>query len=127
MDFELTSEQRVLRENIIQFAGRDLNEGAAGRDRTETFSRDLWLKCGEMGLQGLAAPEVFGGTGLDPLSTALALEAFGYGCRDGGLVFSVCAHLLACVVPVVKHGNDELKRRYLPGPVSYTHLRAHET
>jgi alkylation response protein AidB-like acyl-CoA dehydrogenase len=115
MDFELSPDQRLLRDKIIQFAGKELNEGAADRDRTETFSRGLWLKCGDMGLQGLPVPEEFGGTGLDPLSTAVALEAFGYGCRDGGLVFSVCAHLLACVVPVLKHGSDDLKRRYLPG------------
>src|SRR5678815_4472165 len=46
-------------------------------------------------------------------STALALEAFGYGCTDGGLVFSLCAHLLACVVPVWLHGSDAQKQRYL--------------
>ena len=49
------------------------------------------------------------------LSCAVALEALGYGCCDGGLVFSLCAHLLACVVPIWQHGNDEQKRRYLPG------------
>src|SRR5262249_10508471 len=52
--------------------------------------------------------------GLDPITTAVALEAFGYGCRDGGLIFSVCAHLLACVVPIWKHGSEEQKRHYLP-------------
>jgi alkylation response protein AidB-like acyl-CoA dehydrogenase len=44
----------------------------------------------------------------------VVLEALGYGCRDGGLVFSLCAHLLACVVPVWRHGSEEQKRRYLP-------------
>ncbi len=58
-------------------------------------------------------PTEYGGSGLDPLSTALALEALGYGCEDSGLVFSVCAHLLACTVPVWKHGSDDLKERYL--------------
>jgi alkylation response protein AidB-like acyl-CoA dehydrogenase len=37
----------------------------------------------------------------------------GYGCRDGGLVFALCAHLLACVVPVWKHGSETQHRRYL--------------
>jgi alkylation response protein AidB-like acyl-CoA dehydrogenase len=66
-----------------------------------------------MGLTGLPVEEAYGGAGLDPLSTAIALEAFGYGCEDGGLVFSVCAHLLACVIPVWKHGSDTQKARYL--------------
>ena len=71
-------------------------------------------QCGEIGLLGLPVPEEYGGSGLDPLSTALTLEAFGYGCIDGGLVFSLCAHLLSCVVPLWKHGSEEQKRRYLP-------------
>jgi alkylation response protein AidB-like acyl-CoA dehydrogenase len=115
MEFELSPNQLLLRDRIIRFAEKELNEGAADRDRSESFSGSSWRKCGEMGLQGLPVPEELGGTGLDPLSTAVALEAFGYGCRDGGLVFSVCAHLLAGVVPVLKHGSDELKRRCLPG------------
>ena len=49
-----------------------------------------------------------------PLSCAMALEALGYGCTDGGLAFSICAHLLACVVPIWKHGDEAMKRRYLP-------------
>ena len=115
MDFSLTREQSMLRDEIIRFARQELNAGAAERDREQVFSKDLWRKCGEMGIQGLPVPEEDGGPGLDPLSTALALEAFGYGCRDGGLVFSVCAHLLACVVPVWKYGSAEMKAKYLAG------------
>jgi alkylation response protein AidB-like acyl-CoA dehydrogenase len=53
------------------------------------------------------------------------LEAFGHGCADGGLVFSICAHLLACVVPVWKHGTDELKARYLRGLCDGTLIGCH--
>jgi alkylation response protein AidB-like acyl-CoA dehydrogenase len=42
-------------------------------------------------------------------------RALGYGCEDGGLVFSICAHLLSCVVPIWKFGTEAQKRRYLPG------------
>ena len=115
MDFALTEDQRLLRDNIVRFAQRELNDGVLERDREQAFPRELWLKCGEMGLQGLPVPEEYGGVGLDPLSVAIALEALGYGCQDGGLVFSICAHLLACVVPIWKHGNEDQKRKYLPG------------
>ncbi len=114
MDFQFTEDQLQLRDQITEFARRELNDDVGVRDRAQTFPRELWLKCGEMGLQGLPVPERYGGVGLDPLSTAIALEALGYGCRDGGLVFSVCAHLLACVVPIWKHGTDAQRERYLP-------------
>jgi alkylation response protein AidB-like acyl-CoA dehydrogenase len=114
MDFSLTEEQISLRNTVIRFSRETLNDGAIERDRDQTFSRELWRKCGEIGLLGLPVPEEYGGSGLDPLSTALTLEALGYGCIDGGLVFSLCAHLLSCVVPLWKHGSEEQKRRYLP-------------
>lgn len=120
MDFSLTEDQRLFRKEIIRFAEKELNEGAQERDRDQAFPRELWLKCGEMGLQGLPVDEAYGGVGADPLTTAVALEALGYGCHDGGLVFSICAHLLACVVPVWKHGSKAQKDRYLPGLCSGT-------
>ena len=114
MHFELNEEQKELSARIKSFAQKELGGDVQERDRAGTFPRELWDKCGEMGLQGLPVPEEYGGVGLDPLSSAIALDAFGYGCPDGGLVFAVCAHLLACVIPIWRYGSDEQKRRYLP-------------
>lgn len=115
MELNLSEEQRMLRDSVSRFASQELNVDLAERDRNGTFAKDLWLKCGEQGLQGLPVPQELGGSGLEPLSCAIALEALGYGCRDGGLVFSICAHLLACVVPVWKHGSASQHERYLRG------------
>ncbi|MCC6696658.1 MAG: acyl-CoA dehydrogenase family protein [Candidatus Hydrogenedentes bacterium] len=115
MDFSLTEDQRQLRDRMAKFAQLELNSGAIERDRDQVFPHDLWKRCGEMGLQGLPVPPEYGGEGLDPLSTAIALEGFGYGCRDAGLLFAVCAHLLACVVPISLHGSGAVKKKYLPG------------
>lgn len=114
MDFTFSEEQRLLRDEIFRFARKELNANVVERDAHKTFSKELWLKCGEMGLQGLPVPQEHGGAGVDPLTTVIALEALGHGCEDSGLVFAVCAHLLACVVPIWKHGTEEQKRRYLP-------------
>jgi len=115
VDFSLNEDQRMLRDQITKFAQSELNEGVIERDREQIFPRELWEKCGEMGIQGLPVQGEYGGSELDPLSTAIALEAFGYGCRDGGLVFSICAHLLACVIPISRHATDALKEKILPG------------
>jgi alkylation response protein AidB-like acyl-CoA dehydrogenase len=125
MDFSLSEEQKGLRDSIVRFAKDELNAGAGERDREQAFSRELWKKCGAMGLQGLPVPEPYGGSGLDPLTTAIALEALGYGCQDGGLVFSICAHLLSCVVPLWQHGNEEQKKRWLPGLCDGTLVGVH--
>lgn len=114
IDLTLSEEQRLLRDTIVKFAQQELNDGVVERDRQAEFRHDLWLKCGEMGLQGLPVPESLGGMGLDPVSTVVALEALGYGSRDSGLNFSICAHLLACVVPIWKHGSPEQQQKYLP-------------
>ncbi len=115
MDFSLSDSQKVLRDQIIRFAQKELSPGARDRDRTSHFSHDLWRKCAEMGLQGLPIPVEYGGSGLDPVSTVIAIEALGYGCEDGGLVFSICAHMLACAVPIWLYGTEEQKQKYLPG------------
>ena len=121
----MTPEQQTLREEIVRFAQKELNDDLIARDRAQAFNRDLWKQCGEMGLQGLPVPEEYGGSAADGLTTAIAMEALGYGCRDSGLVFSICAHLLSCVVPLWKHGNEAQKRRWLPGMCDGTLVGVH--
>ena len=90
MDFTLTPDQETLRRTIIAFSpASNLNDDMIARDRDQAFSRERWRACGTLGLQGLPVPESFGGSGLDPLSTVVALEALGYACTDNGLVFSL--------------------------------------
>ena len=125
MDFSITEEQRLLRDSIVKFAQGALNHDVIERDREQKFSRQLWRQCAEIGIQGLPVDEQFGGSGADTLTCAMALEALGYGCRDGGLVFSLCAHLLACVVPIWRHGSEVQKARYLPGLCDGSLIGAH--
>ena len=111
--FSLSKDQIELRESTSSFAREHLVDDIVERDRLQIFSRELWERCGLERLQGLPVPQSYGGRGLDPLSTAAALEGLGYGCPDSGLAFSIAAHLLACVVPIWKHGDESLKERYL--------------
>ncbi len=115
-DYALTPEHRQLQRTIAAFCERELggDEAVRARDRERRFARELWDRCGALGLPGLVVPEEHGGMGLDPLAAAVALEALGRGCPDGGLVMALCAHLLACVVPIWKHGSDEQRARLLP-------------
>ncbi len=113
MDFSLNEEQRLLRDTLHAL-GRDLGRDLVAREHAGRFSPEGWRRCGELGVQGLPIPEAYGGVGADLLTTALALESFGAGCRDEGLTFSICAHMQSCAIPVLEHGSEEQRRRFLP-------------
>ncbi len=114
MDFALTEDQEFLQREIREFAASELADDVIERDLRNEFSHELWRRSAAKGLTGLPAPEEYGGVGLDPLTIAIVMEALGYGCPDGGLVFSIGAHLVSCVIPIWKFGTEEQKRHYLP-------------
>ncbi len=118
MDFSWNEEQLALRSSIISFAKKELNDSLIEQDRDEGFNWEGWKKCAAMGLHGLPVPQEYGGQGADILTTAGALEALGYGCRDNGLIFSINAHMWSAEIPFLKFGTEVQKRRYLPKLVS---------
>jgi alkylation response protein AidB-like acyl-CoA dehydrogenase len=118
VDFSWNEEQLALRMSIISFAKKELNESLIEQDRDEGFNWEGWKKCAAMGLHGLPVPQEYGGQGADILTTACALEALGYGCRDNGLIFSINAHMWSAEIPFLKFGTEAQRRRYLPKLVS---------
>src|SRR4051794_18085299 len=102
---QLTEEQWLLRDAVLQFARGELASGDR-RNGDGTDRRDAWRRCAELGLQGLAVPPEYGGAGASAVTIALALEALGYGCADNGLIFSLGAQLWACETPIVRFGSE---------------------
>jgi alkylation response protein AidB-like acyl-CoA dehydrogenase len=125
MEFAWTDEQLAYRDVVVRFAQRDLGHGLDEREPAGTFDQDAWQRCADFGLQGLPAPKEFGGSEADTLTLVLAMEALGYGCADNGLVFSLNAHLWACQHPLLRFGNEEQRRRYLPGLCDGSIIGAH--
>jgi len=114
MDFSLSQEQVELQQAVIRFAERELTDDLLQRDARGEFSRTLWEKCAGFGIQGLPIPETYGGGGVDPLTTLIALEALGYACKDNGLLFSLNAQMWSCELPLWKFGREDQKQRFLP-------------
>jgi alkylation response protein AidB-like acyl-CoA dehydrogenase len=125
MDFELTAEQHAIRRETIAFAREDLGRDVAEDDRQSRFPREDWQRCAAFGVLGWPVPKEYGGRGLGPLTTIVALEALGYACRDNGLVFAVNNHLWGCVIYLLLHGTEEQKQRFLPPLCAGTHIGAH--
>lgn len=114
MDFCWTQTQESEYSNILKLTQEKLNSAVKTRKNPHQFEDKEWLLCGELSLLGLSVPERYGGSGFDTLTTARMIEAFGRGCEDMGLVFSVSAHLFACVMPIVEYGSEEMKKAILP-------------
>jgi alkylation response protein AidB-like acyl-CoA dehydrogenase len=115
VDFSWTSDQLRLKDRIVTLAQERLSDDVRTRDREGLFRRDLWTQCGDAGLLGLNVSAEFGGLGCDVLTTALALEGLGYGCRDRGLTFAVSAHVTTSLPTIEEFGSHDLKQRFLPG------------
>jgi alkylation response protein AidB-like acyl-CoA dehydrogenase len=125
VDFEWNEDQLAFRETVVEFARRSLSDDHSAREKSGEFSRELWRRCAEFGVQGLPVPVEYGGQAADVLTTMLCMEALGYACRDQGLLFSIHAHMWAVELPLMAFGTDEQKRRYLPGMCDGTLVGAH--
>ena len=120
MDFSLSAEQRELREAVVAFARRELDQDVAKREAAGEFSPEAWRACAKFGVQGMPVPPELGGGGADVLSTVLVMEGLGYGCHDNGLIFSLNAQMWSLEMPLVKFGSPAQRQAYLPGLVSGT-------
>ncbi len=125
MDFTLNEEQQALQKEIIQFARKELNEGLIKKDRQAAFPRENWKKCADFGILGLPFPARYGGSDADIITTAAAMEALGYGCRDNGLVFALNAQMWSVQMPLLGFGTEEQKQRYLPALIRGEIIGAH--
>src|SRR5258708_27367815 len=74
MNFDLTEEQRRIRETLTDFAEREIKPHSTEWDKGETFPRHIVQQLGQLGFLGVAFPEKFGGGGADTLSQALVVE-----------------------------------------------------
>jgi alkylation response protein AidB-like acyl-CoA dehydrogenase len=125
VDFGLSDRQRALRRQVTRFAREHLGERAAELDREAAFPRADWQRCADHGVLGWPVAKEYGGSGFDPVTTVVALEALGYGCRDNGLVFAITNHLWGCVVYLIEHGTEEQRRRLLKPLCSGELIGAH--
>ena len=110
LGFELTDEQRELKNLARKFAEQEIIPRARECDEKEIFPVDICQKAFDAGLMNFGVPKDLGGPGLGVLDTSLIVEELNYGCA--GISNAVGANDLA-TLPVLIAGNAEQKQTYL--------------
>ncbi|MEL7223061.1 MAG: acyl-CoA dehydrogenase family protein, partial [Bacteroidota bacterium] len=127
MDFSIPEELIQYKQQVIAFAQTALNDDVVQRDEAGEFAHDLWQRCADFGIQGLAAPKQFGGQfeRIELFKSVLAMEGLGYGCKDNGLTLALNAQMWTVQAIIDIFGNDEQKERFLRPMTSGKMLGCH--
>ncbi len=116
MDFELSEEQRLWRKAVHDFVAAEVRPRAREVDETGAFNWEAVHKMGPLGLLGMPVPEAYGGSEVDAVSMAIAIEELGGGC--GSTALAIAAHNGLGCAPIVSFGSEAQKQKFLPPVVS---------
>jgi alkylation response protein AidB-like acyl-CoA dehydrogenase len=109
--FQLTADQREIREMARTFAAERLAPNAVEWDRTKHFPVDVLRESAELGLGGIYVSEEHGGSGLSRLDAALVFDALAEGCPTVAAYISI-HNMVAWMVD--RYGSDEQRATWLP-------------
>jgi short/branched chain acyl-CoA dehydrogenase len=112
VNFELSDEQRLLRDTVRDFARQEVKPVAEELDRTKSFPYEIVAKLGGLGLMGIPFPQEYGGGGADTLSYVLAVEELAR--IDSSVCITMAAHTSLGTMPIYLWGSDEQKDEWLP-------------
>ncbi len=112
LNFELSEEQRILRQTIRDFAENEIAPKAVELDEKEQFSVELTEKMAELGLFGMFVSEEYGGTDMGYVAYIIAVEELAR--VDGSHAATVAAGNSLGIGPIYYFGSESQKRHYLP-------------
>jgi acyl-CoA dehydrogenase len=110
ISFELTEEQKALRELAHEFAAKEIRPREAEYDEHSTHPADVIAKAHDLGLINLHIPEAYGGPGLSCFDGMLVNEELNWGCS--GIGTSLAVNGLGAG-PLIVFGSEEQKKRLL--------------
>ena len=116
MDFQLTEEQRLVRDMARDFAQNELLPRARKHDAEGKIDPEVFQMIGELGLWGLTIGEEYGGAGMGNLELSLVLEEINAACAATGVTLSVHNSLLGA--PIKRFGTEDQMKKWLPGLAS---------
>jgi len=112
MDFYLTDDQKLIAEMVRDFALKEILPQASSLEDKHEFPQKLFEKLGELGVLGMSVPSQYGGVKTDTISLLLAIEELSRVMPSLAVIVSV--HCSLFCYSILKFGNEEQKKKYLP-------------
>ncbi len=122
MDFELSREHKLLQKMMADFTEHEVKPIAAETDKTCQYPAENIAKLFDLGVMGICVPKEYGGVGADALASAICVEEISKQCASTGDI--VATHNGLCCAPILEHGTDEQKAKYLPMLTTGRHVGA---
>lgn len=113
VDFRLTDEMKMLRQSVRDFAVAEILPRVMALDEAQEFPAAIVKKMGELGYLGVTIPPELGGAGLSPIHFVLVMEEISR--VDPSMGLTLAAHSGLCLQHISIFGNEEQKKRYVPG------------
>jgi len=110
-DGYLEEHHYMLRDMVREFAESEIEPVAGELDEEERFPWDNAARMAELDLFGIPMPEEYGGAGMDLLSAVVAVEELAR--IDASHSILIGAHTSLACTPLLRHGTEEQKRKYL--------------
>ena len=112
MDFSISKKEQLCLNMIREFAEKEVKPLAAEVDEEERFPIETVRKMGPLGIMGIPIPKEYGGAGGNNILYTMAVEELSRVCATTGVIVS--AHTSLCCAPIMEHGTEEQKMKYLP-------------
>lgn len=122
MDFKLSEEQELIRNNMREFALKYVEPIAVEIDETARYPKEVIEKLAEGGWMGMPFPVEYGGQGTDYLTYAIAVEELSRSCAATGFTMSV--HTSLALMPIFNFGTEEQKKKFLTPLAKGEHIGA---
>ena len=116
MDFTLSPEHEAVRATVHDYTRQKVHQTIEQFENSATFPQELIKIAGDIGLLGIIIPDEYGGAGLDTLALALVVEEISK--VSPALALIICANNSLSGAPIIAHGNEEQKKKYLTGLAS---------
>jgi glutaryl-CoA dehydrogenase len=113
LDEQLQDDERMIRDSVARFVKHDVLPLMAESFENGEFPRELIKKSADLGLLGLTLPAEYGGAEASYVAYGLVCQELERG--DSGLRSFVSVQSSLCMYPIFSFGNEEQKKRFLPG------------